>query len=95
VTSRRFWAALLTLGSTLALAAASASEQPAPGARPTDAGPARSRDAAPPPSAPGHDGGHAPRPFTLEDVEVVENLDLLQHLPESEVLDMLLPLHDE
>jgi hypothetical protein len=97
VRSCRPWAALLTLGSALALAAASASEQPGAGrgARPPDAGvPARARDAGTRPSATGRDGGAA-EPFGLEDLEVVENLELLEHLPESDVLEVLLPLRDE
>jgi hypothetical protein len=95
VSSRRSWAALLTLCSALVLAAASASEQPAsaPGTRPLDAGaPARARDAGLPLLAARDAGPGAAR---LEDLEVLENLELLEHLPESDVLDLLLPTGDE
>lgn len=96
--SRRSWAALLTLCSALVLAAASASEQPAsaPGARPLDAGvPARARDAGLPLSAAARDASQNAAPLGLEDVEVLENLELLEHLPESDILDLLLPAGDE
>jgi hypothetical protein len=98
VSSRRSWAALLTLCSALVLAGASASEPPAPalGARPPDAGtPARARDAGLPLLAPGRDGGRELAPLQPEDVEVLENLDLLEHLPESDVLEVLLSVTDE
>jgi hypothetical protein len=88
VTERRFWAALATLCSALLLAAAAA--------RPPDAGaPSRARDAGPPLCASPRDGGGAALPLGAEDLEVVENLELLEHLPESDVLDLLLPLRDE
>jgi hypothetical protein len=96
VTQRRSWAALATLCSALVLAAAAPAAQPAPAARPPDAGaPARARDAGPPLSAALRDGGTATLPLGAEDLEVVENLELLEHLQESEVLDLLLPLRDE
>jgi hypothetical protein len=98
VTARRSWAALLTLCGALALAAASASEpQPAaPGARPSDAGPAsRARDAGLPLARERGDGGPPAAPLGVEDVEVLENLELLEHLPEGEVLELLLPSGDE
>jgi hypothetical protein len=41
------------------------------------------------------DGGNSAKPFGLEDLEVMENLELLEHLPESDVLELLLPLRDE
>jgi hypothetical protein len=98
VSSRRPWAALLTLCSALVLAAASAAEQPssAPGVRPLDAGvPARATDAGVALSAAAHDAGQSAAPLGLEDLEVLENLELLEHLPESDVLELLLPVGDE
>lgn len=98
MTARRSWAALGTLCGTLALAAASAAEQPAPALalHSQDAGaPGAARDAGPLVSPSAHDGGQRHSPLTLEDLEVVENLDLLEHLPESDVLDLLLLSPDE
>jgi hypothetical protein len=97
VTSRRPWAALATLCTAVALVASSAAEPPAPGpgahlsdagslARPGDAGESR---------APAERDGGKSAPFNAEDLEVVQNLDLLEHLPESDILDLLLPLRDE
>jgi hypothetical protein len=97
VSARRSWAALLTLGSVLLLAAASASEQPqaATSAR-ADAGPpARARDAGLPFAATVRDAGPSAAQLRLEDAEVLENLELLEHLPESDVLELLLPVNDE
>ncbi len=93
MSARRSWAALLTLCSVLVLAAASASEPPVPApALRADAGaPARARDAGPPLG----DGGPSAAQRHLEDVEVLENLELLEHLPESAVLELLLPATDE
>lgn len=94
----RPWAALLTLCVGLALAAAPASGQPGPvhGARAPDAGvAARALDAGAPRLPGPDDGGLSAQPLTLEDLEVLENLELLEHLPESDVLDLLLPLRDE
>jgi hypothetical protein len=79
----------------LALAAASAAEPPAEdGGRPSDAGiPARAHDAGRPLAASTRDAGpSAAMPTSAEDLEVIENYELLEHLPESEVLDLLLPL---
>jgi hypothetical protein len=98
VSSRRSWAALLSLCSALVLAAASASEQPAsaPGAPPLDAGlPAQARDAGRPLSTATRDAGQSALPLGLEDLEVLENLELLEHLPESDVLELLLSARDE
>jgi len=94
----RLGAALFSLCVGLALAAASASGQPSsvPTVRAPDAGvPHRARDAGLPALAAPGDGGARVQPWTLEDLEVVENLELLEHLPESDVLDLLLPLRDE
>ncbi len=94
MSGRRSWAALGTLCGALALAAASAAEHPAPApaTHPGDAGvPAAARDAGPHPSASAPDGG----PLSSEDQEVVENLELLEHLPESDVLELLLPSSDK
>jgi hypothetical protein len=96
VTSRRSWAALATLCGALALAVASAAEHPAPAPppHPRDAGPvALARDAGVALAA--RDAGHPSAPLSAEDVEVVQNLDLLEHLPESDVLDVLLLSTDE
>ena len=98
MTSRRPWAALLTLCTALALTATSAADQRAPGStpRPPDAGSlARAHDAGVPLAASTRDGGPRPVPLSAEDREVVENLELLEHLPESDVLDLLVPLRDE
>lgn len=96
MTARRSWAALLTLVGALALAAASASEQQPSGARAPDAGvSSRARDAGPPFFLTALDAGRAAQALSLEDREVLENLELLEHLPESDVLELLLPLRDE
>lgn len=93
----RPWAATLTLCSGLALAAASGSEQTGVhGWRAPDGGAlTHARDGGIPRLAAPGDSGVSPHPLTLEDVEVLENLELLEHLPESEFLDVLLPLRDE
>ena len=93
MTFRRPWAALATLCTALAFAAASAAEPPAQdGGHPSDAGiPARAHDAGPPLAASARDAGPAAA-ITAEDLEVIENFELLEHLPESEVLELLLPL---
>lgn len=97
MSARRSWAALLTLCSVLGLAAASASEPPlpAPAARADAGAPARARDAGLPLAASPGDGGPSAAQRHLEDVEVLENLELLEHLPESAVLELLLPATDE
>ena len=97
MSARRSWAALLTLGSVLLLAGASASEQPTPAPAPhLDGGaPGRARDAGPPLATSRHDAGPRPAQLHPEDVEVLENLELLEHLPESDVLELLLPVRDE
>jgi len=91
VTARRSWAALATLCGALSLAAASTAEHPAPAplSRARDAGPpAAVRDAGALATAVG-DAGHL-QALSSEDLEVVENLELLEHLKESDVLDVLL-----
>ncbi len=96
MSARRSWAALLTLGSVLLLAGASASEQPTPAPVHSDGGaPGRARDAGSPLAAARRDAGPSAPPLHPEDVEVLENLELLEHLPESDVLELLLPLRDE
>lgn len=98
MTLRRPWAALTTLCTVLAFAAAPAAEPPAQdGGHPPDAGiPAHAHDAGPPPAASVRDAGPtAAAPMSTEDLEVIENLELLEHLPESDVLDVLLPLRDD
>jgi hypothetical protein len=98
VTARRPWAALGTLCGALALAAASAAERPAPvpSVHEKDAGaPALARDAGAHPSGSAQDGGQVLPLLSPEDTEVVENLELLEHLQESDVLDLLLSSPDE
>jgi hypothetical protein len=100
VRARRSKAALLTLCGALALAAVSSAGQPAqgpgPATRAQDAGTAfRARDAGSPLAAVSRDGGALHQPLSAEDLEVVSNLELLEHLPESEVLDFLVPQRDE
>jgi hypothetical protein len=100
VRTGRSGAALLTLCTALALAAVSSAGQPAtgpvPGTHAQDAGTAsRARDAGSPLSAASRDGGGGPAALSAEDLEVVSNLELLEHLPESEVLDFLVPQRDE
>jgi hypothetical protein len=93
VTARRSWAALATLCGALALAVASAAEHPwpAPLLRPRDAGPpAAAKDAGAALAAAVRDGGHGPSALSDEDLEVVENLELLEHWKESDVLDVFL-----
>lgn len=92
MTGRPFRAALFGVWGGLVLAAAvptpaasvarGADGGPSPPAA-RDGGPARPRDGGPPP------------PLTVEDVEVIQNLDLLEHLPETEVLDLLLLAPDQ
>ena len=91
MTPRRPWAAvtLLLVGLTLA-GASRASPWPRAGAA-GDAGPARVEDAGRPASSGPGDGGTAAE----LDLEVVENLDLLQHLDEAQLLEFLLPVRDE
>lgn len=94
MTLRRSWAALATLCTALALAAASAAEPTAEAGR--DGGnPARPQDGGGPLPVSAHDAGRTAAGLSAEDLEVVENLELLEHLPESDVLDLLLPLRDE
>ena len=98
MTSRRFWAALTTLCTALALATTSAAEQAPAGStlHPPDAGTsARTGDAGALLAHSSRDGGPKAPPLSDEDREVVDNLELLEHLQESEVLDLLLPLRDE
>jgi hypothetical protein len=98
VTARRSWAALGTLCGALALAAASAAERPAnvPSVQEKDAGaPALAGDAGAHPAGSAHDAGRVLAPPSPLDAEVVENLELLEHLEESEVLDFLLSSPDE
>jgi hypothetical protein len=96
VTARRSGAALLTLCGAQALAAVSTAGQPIQPPHKPDAGTAaRARDAGGPVTASTLDGGPRATPLSAEDVEVVSNLELLEHLPESDVLDLLLPLRDE
>jgi hypothetical protein len=95
VSARRSWAALLTLCSVLVLAGASASEQPTPAPRADAGAPSRTRDAGLPLATSSRDGGPSAAQLRLEDVEVLENLELLEHLPESDVLELLLPATDE
>ncbi len=56
---------------------------------PGDAGRARAEDAGHPAGLARGDGG------TELDPEVVENLDLLEHLDEAQLLELLLPVRDE
>lgn len=96
MTARRSWAALGTLCGALALAAASAAERPAPSVQEKDAGaPALARDAGVHASGSAHDAGRVLPPPGPLDAEVVENLELLEHLEESDVLDFLLSSPDE
>lgn len=97
MTSSRFRAALAMLFSALVLAAASLSEGPAQAesraTQPRDAGvQASAHDAGLRPAARARDAG---APLSSEDLEVVENLELLEHMPESDVLDLLLLAPDE
>ncbi len=57
-----------------------------------DAG--RRPDAGGPLSARGRDGG-ATSPLNAADQEVVDNLELLEHLPEADLLPLLLPVRDQ
>ncbi|HXX31619.1 MAG TPA: hypothetical protein VEJ89_13030 [Myxococcaceae bacterium] len=78
MSGRPRWATLLLLAGGMALAAAAPDGgSPAPAAR--DAGSPRS---------PGDAG--APRPLTAEDLEIIRDLDLVEHLGEAELLDLLL-----
>ena len=90
MTHRPLWAALFVAWGGLVLAAA----VPTAGsvARAPDGGPSVPGDGGLP--RPARDGG-APAPLSAEDLEVVQNLDLLEHLPESEVLDLLLLAPDQ
>jgi hypothetical protein len=92
VTRRPPWAALFAVWGGLVLAAAA----PTPGsvARPADGGQAAPASSDGGAQRPGRDGG-TPAPLSAEDLEVVQNLDLLEHLPESEVLDLLLLAPDQ
>jgi hypothetical protein len=94
VKHRRLWAALATVWGLVALAQAAAREQPQPATT------ARAADAsvAPPAFDGGHgrsDSGMRPAPLSSDDLEVVENLDLLEHLSESEFLELLEPSRDQ
>jgi hypothetical protein len=89
VTARRPWAALATVWGLVALAEAWATERPPPATpgRAADAGAStlqrldggRGQE----------DGGVRLAPLSSEDVEVVENLELLEHLLESDYLELL------
>ena len=75
------------------VAGVSAAAQPAaPESSTWDAGPRT--DAGGPLSARGRDGGAA-SPINAADQEVVDNLELLEHLPEADLLPLLLPVRDE
>jgi hypothetical protein len=96
VTHRRSWAALAVVWGGVALAGASSAGHPAPAPARQDAdagaaSTARPTDAGRPGPAPARDGGsRAAAPLGDEDLEVVQNLDLLEHFPESDFLDLLL-----
>jgi hypothetical protein len=90
VTLRRSRAALVVAGA-LVLVAAAPAEPPAlaPVSHTLDAGAApvaRAEDGGRNTARTATDGG----PMSSDDLEVIENLDLLEHLPESDVLDLLL-----
>ncbi len=89
MTPCRPWAAFSFLLVGLTVAGASwALPLPDAGAS-GDAGPARAEDA-------GRLAGFAPGDGGTElDLEVVENLDLLEHLDEAQLLELLLPVRDE
>jgi len=73
------------------LLATASSAAPNPGV-PTDAGPKgplSRTDAGRPTALPQKDGGSP-----SEDKEVVENLELLEHLQEADMLELLLPVRD-
>ena len=54
---------------------------------------AQGRDAGGPVSSSLGDGGGSP--LSAADREVVDNLELLEHLSEADLLDVLLPVRDE
>ena len=79
------------------VAGVSAAQPGAPESSTRDAGPrslAQRTDAGGPLSARGRDGG-AVSPIKAADQEVVDNLELLEHLPEADLLPLLLPVRDE
>ena len=91
MTLRRLRAALAAVAGALVLVGATPAEPPPPVPVPhtVDAGAApvtRAADGGRSAAETAADGG----PLSVDDLEVIENLDLLEHLPESDVLDLLL-----
>lgn len=94
MTRRPLWAALFGAWGGLVLVAAAAPLPAGNAARGADGGsspPAASDGGA---ARPPRDGGPPPA-LSAEDLEVIQNLDLLEHLPETEVLDLLLLAPDQ